>query len=484
MESTFNVKAFREITRRRWLSAFTGGALATQAAARNWNVILVVADDLGWRDLGCYGHKFHETPHLDQLALEGTRFTNAYSACPVCSPSRAALLTGRYPARIGLTDFIPGQRPRPRPMFPAPFLQQLPHEEVTLAEMLKPAGYRTASIGKWHLGNETFYPESQGFDSNFAGTIDGLPKSYFGPFHLPGMDRGTAEDFLTVKLSEAAERFIDASHRDPFFLYMPHFAVHFPFQERAALIEKYRRKGNGKDSHSAVYAAMVESVDTAMGLLRSQLERLKIADRTVIVFTSDNGGLRFEGKSQRPATDNAPLRSGKGHLYEGGIRVPLIMHMPGQKVRGTSGELVCGIDVVPTLLDVMGMAAGRAAPRVDGISLARTVASGARMKTRPLFWHYPHYSNQGGRPSGAVRWKEWKLIEFFEDSRLELFHLEEDPGERRNLVEREPRKAKELHALLREWRTEAAARMPSPDPDFRPEDAQTWSGAEPKTEPV
>lgn len=453
-------------------------------ARRQLNFILIVSDDLGWRDLACYGSQFYETPNLDRLASQGMRFTDAYAACPVCSPTRAALMTGKYPARLNLTDWIPGRKqwPAARLLTPA-FRQELPLEEVTIAEALKPAGYVSASIGKWHLGNQEFWPERQGFDLNVAGTERGSPKSYFGPFDLPNLSGGTPQDYLTDRLTDEAIRFIELNRNRAFFLYLPHFAVHLPLQAKSPLIEKYKTKARPDAAQrDPVYAAMIESMDEGVGRLMRRLEELALAERTVVIFTSDNGGLIYEGSRKTPVTSNHPLRAGKGHLYEGGIRVPLIIRWPGTVRPGSVCEVpVSSQDIFPTLVELAGLKPGK----VDGISLVPLLRGSGRLRREALYWHYPHYSNQGGVPAGAVRAGEWKLIEFYEDGRLELYNLREDIGERRNLARLVPQKAAALHAMLRRWRQAVGARMPEPNPNYDPAKAdQGLAGVEPPTPPV
>ncbi|HTT64249.1 MAG TPA: sulfatase [Bryobacteraceae bacterium] len=470
------------ISRRHFLAAAAGAAFA--APPPRPNIIFFLLDDLGWRDFGCYGSRFYETPNIDRLASEGVRFTNAYAACPVCSPTRASILTGKYPARLHLTDWIPGRKQWPTSKLITPvFEQQLPLREITIAEALKPLGYRTASIGKWHLGGQGFLPTDQGFDLNVAGTERGSPQSYFGPFDLPNLKGGTKDDYITEKLSDAADRFIESSAgKAPFFLYFPEFAVHIPLQARQAAIERYRRRNAGQAFPNPVYSAMVESADEALRRLRATLDRLKVADQTIIFVFSDNGGLRYEGSSPNPVTDNSPLRAGKGHLFEGGIREPLLVHWPAVTKPGRVCDTpVSSIDFFPTILE---MAAGAGVPGVDGSSLAPLLGGGAEPAHDALFWHYPHYSNQGGTPAGAVRLGDWKLIEFFEDGRQELFNLKEDIGERRNLAQREPRIRARLHDRLRGWRSEVSAAMPTPNPAYDAAKAdQHLTGAEPPTPP-
>jgi arylsulfatase A-like enzyme len=469
------------LTRLEFLAALAGGSMPAASPVKRPNIILLLLDDLGWRDFGCYGNTFHETPNLDRLAAQGVRFTNAYAACPVCSPTRAAIMTGKYPARLHLTDWIPGRKQWPTARLLTPsFEQQLPLGEVTIAEALKPLGYRTASIGKWHLGGEGFYPENQGFDLNVAGTHRGAPPSYFGPFNLPNLQGGTQDDSLTEKLTRAAEKFIEESAgKTPFFLYLPEYTVHIPLQARRAAIEKYRRKNAGKVFPNPTYAAMVESFDIAVGQIRHTLERLGIEKETILLVTSDNGGLRYEGRSKNQVTDNSPLRAGKGHLYEGGIREPLLVHWPGVTQAGTVSDVpVSSVDFLPTMVELAGGKPPKPG-QIDGSSLVPLLRGKGPPKRPALYWHYPHYSNQGGVPGGAVRAGQWKLIEFYEDGRLELYNLKDDIGERRNLIKEQPRRGAHLHAMLKRWRARVGATMPSSNPAYDPAQAdQGLTGAE------
>ncbi len=473
------------LTRREMLGSLAAPFVA-RAAPRKPNFIFILIDDMGWTDLGCFGSAFYESPNVDALARRGIRFTNGYAACPVCSPSRAAIMTGKYPARLNLTDWIPGRKqwPQARLLTPA-FNQQLPLEEVTIAEALKSAGYATASIGKWHLGGPDFYPTKQGFDLNVGGTAKGSPASYFGPFDLPGLQGGTREDDLTDRLAGEAEKFIEANRDRPFFLYLPNFAVHLPLQAKKAMVAAYEAKAKPDAGHSnPVYAAMIKSMDDAVGRLTRKLDQLKIAGNTTIVFTSDNGGLRYEGGSRKPVTSNAPLRAGKGHAYEGGIRVPLIVAGHGVTKPGTVCDTpVSGVDYFPTITAMAGAGPG-GAKNVDGVNIA-PLLKGAKIKREALYWHYPHYSNQGGVPAGAVRQGDFKLIEFYEDGRLELFDLRRDPGEKNNLVRKLPKKAAELDASLKRWRAQVNAHMPAQNPAYDPAKAgQGLTGVEPKTDPI
>jgi arylsulfatase A-like enzyme len=438
------------------------------AESPEWNVILIVADDLGWADLGCYGSTFHATPNLDRLARSGMRFTQAYAACPVCSPSRAAIMTGIHPARLHLTDWLPGRPDRPSQKLLRPEIrQQLPLEETTIAEALKVRGYATASIGKWHLGRRPFWPEHQGFDVNIGGTETGSPPGgYFG-FETPNLRARSRDENLTDRLSDEAVAFIERNRDRPFFAYLSHYAVHIPLQAKPANLARYRTKSSGSSPQSnPVYAAMIESLDDAGGRLLAALEKLAIADRTVVVFTSDNGGLSVKEGPNTPATSNAPLRAGKGYLYEGGIRVPLIVRWPGATRPGSVCAVpVSGQDLSPTLLDIAG---GKSAPdqAIDGTSLVPLLKEQGGWKRSTLFWHYPHYSNQGGRPGGAVREGRLKLIEHYEDGRRELYDLECDPGERHDLAGERPGDADRLARLLAGWRQSVGSQMPRPNPVY------------------
>jgi arylsulfatase A len=467
--------------RRTFLEALGGGCLSTLTADEkpSPNFLFVLVDDMGWHDIQPNGNTVIDTPNLERFATTSVRFTNAYAACPVCSPTRASILTGQYPARLHLTDWIPGRKqwPHARLLTPA-FNQQLPAKTKTVAAALGTGGYRSASIGKWHLGGEGSLPTDHGFDLNIAGNQAGHPTSYFGPQELPGLSLKTGE-FLTQRLTEEGIRFMGADRSRPFFLYQSHFTVHLPLQARQEVINKYMQR----DTHGIdpVYCAMVESADDSFGQLLKALDKDGLADRTVVIFFSDNGGLRFEGSRRKPVTDNSPLRAGKGHVYEGGIREPLLIRWPGVTRPGTTiDHPVCSVDFLPTFCK----AAGVSAPKADGVDIS-PLLHGRSLAGRPLFWHYPHYSNQGGPPAGAVRLGDWKLIEFYEDQRVELFHLPEDPGERRNLAAREQKRAKQLRDLLADWRKEVNAAMPQKNPQYDPARAdQGLTGIEKQTPPV
>jgi arylsulfatase A-like enzyme len=430
-------------------------------------VVLILADDLGWTDLGCFGSDFYETPHIDRLAKEGMKFTQNYSACTVCSPSRSALLTGKYPARLHVTDWIPGQMPDNPKLLVPDWTKFLPLTETTIANVLKSAGYATASIGKWHLGGEEYYPEKHGFELNIAGTDKPNPSTYIAPWKIATLTEGKDGEYLTDRLGEEAVKFIERSKDQPFFLYLPHFAVHTPIQGRPDLVEKYRRKPKAGLTHTNVqYAAMVEAMDATVGHIRAKLEELKLADRTIVIFVSDNGG-------RVPTTSNKPLRVGKGSAYEGGVRVPLIVHWPGVTKPGSVSEVpVITMDLYPTVLEMCGLPL---TSKVDGLSLAPLLRGGERLERDAIFWHYPHHQHYqlgGSMPYSAVRSGDFRLIEFLDDNHVELYNLREDIGEQHDLAASQPAKTEELRARLHAWRKEVGAQMPAPNPNYDPNKPQ------------
>jgi arylsulfatase A-like enzyme len=428
------------------------------------NIVLILADDLGWRDLGCYGSTFYETPALDRLAAEGMRLTQAYAAANVCSPTRASILTGKYPARLHTTNFFGGDR-RGK-LLPPDYRQFLPSEEVTLAEALRRHGYRTAIAGKWHLGGKGSLPSDHGFEV------------VIGQHCAPG--RGPDDDphFSTLLSTEAA-KFIEESREKPFFLYLPLHSVHVPLKTRPDLLAKYEKKAASLPppagprevpvrDHRAravqdhpVYAGMVQEMDEAVDRVLKKLDALKLTDRTIVLFTSDNGGLcTAEGSP----TANLPLRAGKGWNYEGGLRVPLIVRWPGRVPAGKTCDVpVISNDFYPTFMALAGLPMP-AEQKVDGVNIAPLLEGKGTIAPRPLFWHYPHYSNQGGRPSGAIRVGNEKLIESFEDGRIELFDLGGDEGETHDLASARPDSAQPLSKRLAAWREEVGAQMPTPNP--------------------
>lgn len=427
-----------------------------------WNVVLILADDLGWTDLGCYGSDLHETPNLDLLAKKGMRFTRNYSACTVCSPTRAALMTGKYPARLHITDWIPGAMPDNPKLLVPDWTKYLPLSETTLARYFKNAGYKTASIGKWHLGTEDYYPTRHGFDLNIAGTDKPQPPSYFSPWKIPTLSEGTEGDYLTDRLAREAVGVIQQFKGDPFFLYLPHFAVHTPIQGKPDLVKKYQGKlKDGAYHTNPAYAAMMESLDDAVGAVMKAIERAGIADRTIFVFTSDNGG-------RVPTTSNKPLRFGKASAYEGGVRVPLIIHWPGVTKPGSLCDTpVITMDLFRTL-HAMVLKADIPPGTCDGENLEPLLRSNGTLKRTDLFWHYPHHQHyqQGGTmPYSAIRSGDWKLLEFFNDGKLELYNLQDDQSEKNDLAGAMPDKKEQMHERLKQWRREVNAQLPTTNPN-------------------
>jgi len=444
-------------------------AVAETAPARPPNVIVILVDDMGQTDLSCYGSKFYETPHVDQLAKDGVRFTNGYSACTVCSPTRAALLTGKYPARLHITDWIAGHD-RPKAKLKIPDWQKfLPFEEITLAEQFKSAGYATASIGKWHLtpglkeGDEAYYPEKHGFDVNIGGYARGQPPSFFAPYKIPTLTEGPAGEFLTDREANEAVKFIETNKDKPFFIYLPHYAVHTPIAGKPEVVAKYQAKAAKQPEvtqKNATYAALVASVDDSLGTIRAALKRFKLEENTLIVFTSDNGGLLG-------VTNNAPLRVGKGSAYEGGVRVPLIICWPGVTKAGlVEATPAITPDLYPTVLELAGVKPLQSL--VDGISLAPLLKSGAKPDRDAIFWHYPHYHPGGATPYSAIRSGDFRLVHFYEDGRDELYDLANDVGESKDLAATEPVRAKALRTRLDAWLKSVDAQFPTTNPAFDP----------------
>jgi arylsulfatase A-like enzyme len=421
--------------------------VAAARAADQPNIIFVFADDLGINDLHCYGRAEHHTPNIDRLAEQGMRFTDAY-AQPVCSPSRAALLTGKNPARLHITNYLPGRANARSQKVLQPIIEgQLPLEEVTLAEVLREAGYVSACIGKWHLGGAGFGPKEQGFDFAFAGHANTQPSATEG---------GKGEYELTAQ----AEKFLDENRNRPFFLYLPHNTPHIPFKAKTEIIEK------NKGAWHPEYAAVVETMDDCVGRLMAKVDALGLAERTIFTFASDNGGLHVLEFPGTPATHNTPFRAGKGYLYEGGIRDPLIVRWPGKVKPGSVCDMpVSFLDLMPTLMEAAGLTPAKTTGPLDGVSLVPLFAGGS-LAPRALFWHMPNYTNQGGRPSSAVREGNWKLVEQLEDGRRELYDLAKDPGEETDLASAEPQRASQLWTKLDAWRESVGAQGCPPNPDF------------------
>lgn len=460
----------KSCTRHLWkpslaVTFFIALMLPCVAAPKKLNVVLILADDLGWTDLACFGSKLYETPNIDRLARAGVKFTQAYAACCVCSPTRGAILTGKYPARTHITDWIPGLPPPNPKLTEVDWTKYLPLNEVTIAAALHPAGYASASIGKWHLGGEEYWPEKHGFDLNIAGTEAPSPKTYFAPYDIKTLREGPTGEYLTDRLGDEAVRWIEAHKEKPFFLYLPHFAVHLPVQGKKEIARKYHAKiGPGMMQTNAMYAAMIESLDAAVGQVRRKLEDLKLTDHTVVFFASDNGG-------RVPTTSNLPLRVGKGSCYEGGTRVPFIAYWPGVTKAGTVCDTpVISMDLFPTILEMVGV---KEPPGTgtDGVSLVPLLRRTCTLNRDALFWHYPHYQLYqlgGTTPYGAIHAGDYKLIEFYENMHVELYNLHDDIGEQHDLAAQMPDKTNELRDRLHAWRKAVGAQMPGPNPNYDP----------------
>ncbi len=409
------------------------------------NIVFVICDDLGIHDLGCYGREDHNTPHLDCLAGEGVRFTSAYCSQPVCSASRAGLLTGLNPPRLHLTTFLPG-RPDcpPQRMLHPEIMMHIPLETKTFPRFFKEAGYVTGMIGKWHVGGKGYGPREHGFDHVYeVRSANTIPSETEG---------GKAE----YKLTRATLEFIEANRDRPFVAYLGHHTPHIPYTARQDRIDR------NSDAFEPVYAALIETLDDTIGILLARLEELGLADNTIVVFTSDNGGLHVPEGGHERVTHNTPFRAGKGYVYEGGNRVPLIVRWPGHVAAGgTIDAPVTNIDWIPTLLELIGR---QAPPGLDGVSFAAGL-TGDAVPERPLFWHFPHYTNQGGRPSGAMRDGSWLLIELYDEEKAELYDLAADPGERDDLAARHPDRVASMRAALDAWRTENEVQYNTPNPD-------------------
>jgi len=459
--------------------------------AKKLNFVFILADDMGWRDAVCYGSTFYETPNIDRLAREGMRFTNAYAACPVCSPTRASIMAGKYPARMATTDWFGAPQPdtagrhwtKDKPLLPARYNEQMALEETTIAEALKQAGYTTFFAGKWHLGGDGYLPEDQGFDINKGGHRFGSPPGgYFSPYKNPKLTNGPAGEYLTDRLTDESLAFLDSAGDKPFLLYLSHHAVHTPLQSKKDLQAKYEakaarlpvpegprfipegeRQARQVQDH-ATYAGMIQSLDESVGRVMDKLKALRLDKDTAVIFMSDNGGL---STSEGSPTSNVPLRAGKGWLYEGGIREPMIIKWPGvTRPSSVCDEPVTSTDFYPTMLQMAGLPL-RPQQHLDGLSIVPLLKQQAAPVREAIYWHYPHYGNQGGSPGSAIRAGDWKLIEFFEDGRLELYNLKTDIGEKNNLALSMPEKTAQLHKMLKTWRDEVGARYPTRNPNAK-----------------
>jgi len=504
--------------------------------AKKWNVVFFLVDDLGWADVGYEGSSFYETPHIDQMAKKSVKFTQAYAACQVCSPTRASILSGQYPARLGLTDWLPGRKNFSfQKLKNAETVQHLPYNIKTLPQVLKDNGYATAIFGKWHLGEDSASTKRQGFDLHVPEWNKGWPNgSYFSPYDMKGLEGGINGEYLTDRLTDEAMNWVGKNKDHPFFLYLAHFAVHDPIQGRGDLVVKYEKKRNGlpkqnqtpfilegnpddpnplsrnaltgalrDTSHQGIkifpdrtvkikqrqdnvqFAAMVESMDESFGKVNAKLQEMGLDNNTIVIFFSDNGGMsaaNFGNPARKiPACDvdkvfstsNLPLRAGKGWMYEGGIRTPLFIYWPNQSQPGSVSEVpVISTDFYATILDMVGIdAKPKGNNGIDGTSLVPILkgenAGIEKLKEKPLFWHFPHYSNHGAQsPGGAVRLGDYKLLEYYENNTVQLFNIKTDPGEQNDLSRAERQKVRQLQNMLHAWRKEVGAQMPTPNPKY------------------
>lgn len=474
------------------------------AQSKKPNVILILADDLGWADLTCYGSTFYETPNLDKLSANGIKFNYAYAASPVCSPTRASVMTGKNPVLTGVTDWITGRQENGKAMpyeklIAKPTAYQLALEETTIAEYALSQGYKTFFAGKWHLGEEEkFWPQHQGFEINKGGWSKGSPYGrlndttggFFTPYKNPMLSDGPKGEYLTDRLTDECLEFLDKNHQQNFFMMYSLYAVHNPMQAPADLIKKYQEKKKRLNIHDKdrfakdedwmknengwkrrlvqdqpVYAAMMENMDTNIGRIIEKVKQLGIDDNTIIIFTSDNGGL---STAEGSPTINGPLRSGKGWLHEGGIRVPFIMYWKGKITAGTTSDIpVTTSDIFPTLAHAFNDTY-RKAKELEGDNILTLLASGNKTNQRTLFWHYPHYSNQGGKPGSAIRKGNLKLIYNYEDKSVELYDVVNDVSEKNNLAKTKSKEAKQMEKELMAWLKKSGALYPDPNPNYKP----------------
>nr|MDO8111051.1 sulfatase [Candidatus Sigynarchaeota archaeon] len=455
------------------------------------NFVFILIDDMGWRDLTSYGSTFYETPNIDTLARDGMLFTDAYAACPVCSPTRASIMTGKYPARLGLTDYIGGSTKGK--LLPPPYIRYLAIEETTIARALKDGGYQTFHVGKWHLGSEQYWPERHGFDVNVGGCDWGSPKhGYFSPYGNPRLKDGPFGEYLTDRLTSEAITLLKERGHEPFFMYLAYYAVHIPIQVPKRYVDKYKAKAEklGLVKQKATqrgeyfptvgrqflrlkrrviqsdpgYAGMVENLDENVGRVLQAIEDIGRAKDTVVIFTSDNGGL---STTESSPTCNAPLAEGKGWMYEGGTRDPLLVKWPGHvKARSTCTIPITSTDFYPTLLEMAGMKLMPEQHR-DGTSMMPLLKGESPAERDAIFWHYPHYGNQGGTPGTSIRAGDYKLIEFHEDARLELYNLKNDIGEHKDLSKDQPDIAAQLKERLDAWRVDVGAKAPTLNPAYK-----------------
>ncbi len=446
------------------------------------NIVFILVDDLGWTDLGCYGSSFYETPNIDRFAAQSHVFTNAYTPNPVCSPTRAALMTGKYPSRVGITDWIPGHDLNNKKLLGVTDLNQLPLEEVTIAEALKEHEYKTFFAGKWHLGDVGFFPEDQGFDINIGGHHMGQPPGgYYAPYKNPKLTDGPDGEYLTDRLTNASIKFIEENKSNPFLLYLAYYTVHTPIEASKKHIAKFKEKrkllidslpitkaeGHSitvQNQYSDAYASMVYALDENVGRLLDKIEDLGLDKNTLIVFTSDNGGLSTTESNWIPPTSVKPLRAGKGWAYEGGIKVPLIIKKPNENIGRKIDAPVISMDLFPTILDVLDLPKQPELHK-DGVSLNPLLMGNQNTVHDVLFWDYPHYHTSGWTPGQAVRKGDWKLIYFYETDTYELYNLKEDISETDNLVSKNPEKFNELKNELIKMRDNLQTKVPQKNLD-------------------
>ncbi|MEA4937576.1 MAG: sulfatase [Paludibacter sp.] len=480
--------------------------LLINAQATKPNVIFILADDLGWADVGFNGSIFYETPNINKLASEGVQFTNGYAACPVSSPTRVSIMSGKYPARIQITNWIAGyqygiskKQLSYYKLIAPDFPHNMPLEEITMAESFKNNGYKTYFIGKWHCAHDSaYYPQYQGFDINLGGWLKGSPngdatkgRGYYSPYNNPYLTDGPENEFLTDRLTNEAIEYFKNNNSSPFFLFLSYYAVHTPIQPKPEKVAYYKQKAinMGLDtlpafstdfdwfrSHpqpkwhwkerivqsSPEYAALVETLDENIGRLLSALSESGLDKETIIVFTSDNGGL---STAEGSPTSNLPLRGGKGWLYEGGIKEPYIIKAPGVTTPGSVCDIpVTSTDFYPTLLELAGIQPNQE-QHVDGVSLVPAL-KGKKLKRKSIFWHYPHYGGKGDAPASAIRKGDWKLLEFYETGKVELYNLKNDISEKKELSQRYKSKAKRMLQELHTWQSNVNAKFPIENPDY------------------
>jgi len=447
-----------------------------QKESQTPNIVFILADDLGWSDLGCYGSSFHETKNIDKLAETGLVFTSAYSASPVCSPTRASIMTGKHPSRVNITDWIPGNDPKNKKLLGPKDNHELALSELSLAEVLKQNNYKTFFAGKWHLGDEGYFPEDQGFDYNFGGHHRGSPPGgYYSPYNNPKLIDGPEGEYLTDRLTDESINFIKKNQDSRFFLYLSYYTVHTPIQANKKFIDKYRKKLSGipdslvrqlpehdgltvQNQANPSYASMVHSMDFNVGRIMTIIDELELSDNTIIIFTSDNGGLSTLSKGIAPASVK-PLRAGKGWCYEGGIRIPLIIKIPGKANKNRKFNIpVVSYDLYPSILELAGLKK-KPEQHIDGLSIVPLI-NGGDINRDAVFWHFPHYHGSAWTPGAAILMDNWKLIEFYETNDNELYNLNNDIGEEVDLSEKFPDMVKKLQSKLKEMQQETDSQFP------------------------